>query len=450
METITLDPSSLEGDQSAFTMCFASTRFMYLHAIFEYLNPLVTFAFPVVSTTLLFVGYWLKKHKTDKPGRPYKSSRSVVIFTFALLVSFTVSHLPWEIGNLVFIHDASTHQTKQLVVLRGLHIFSFCRGFWNIFIFGGFRRYVCKKEKALQHFREQRSLQVPRTSLAIPMADRPASLSILDSDPSVSRRYSSDYTISRRPSSGEESCMIPGVAALNNENSSSSAIGEHQHLHHHHQLQQHLQVTTALETHRSHHPDDDGENKASAATTTTSTTTTSTTSKLPPTAGVSKVPVLVENCLIPRSPCFHQQPRRFSFVTITSPDTIVRDVPVYGGQLHVPKFRHGNSRHSTSRRSASTKTKHKPETDYAHAQNDRENESESESSKLLDAEDDDSSTNGNSNSSSNSNGNNPLPTTSPKDNISCSNSSSSLLFPCRHNSIDRRKSAPDGAKNFGN
>lgn len=179
-------------------LCFASTRFMYLHDIFEVLNPIVTFTFPALSSSLLFIYFIRNKQEADKPGRPYKSSKSVVIFTFALLVSFVASHLPWEIATLVLNYHAEEHNTRQLVSLKILHLLSFSRGFWDIFIFGGFRHYVCKKEKALAHFREQRSLHVQRTSLAIPFQDRGMSTSLLDSDPSVSRRYSSD--VSRRPS----------------------------------------------------------------------------------------------------------------------------------------------------------------------------------------------------------------------------------------------------------
>ncbi|CAG5121343.1 unnamed protein product [Candidula unifasciata] len=172
-------------------LCFASSRFMYLHDIFEVLNPLVTFIFPALSCTLLFIYFVRNKQEADKPGRPYKSSKSVVIFTLALLVSFVASHL---------------HGKLQLF-LKILHLLSFSRGFWDIFIFGGFRHYVCKKEKALAHFREQRSLQVQRTSLAIPFQDRGMSTSLLDSDPSVSRRYSSD--ISRRASALDDiSCQF--------------------------------------------------------------------------------------------------------------------------------------------------------------------------------------------------------------------------------------------------
>ncbi|BFZ14584.1 hypothetical protein BsWGS_17623 [Bradybaena similaris] len=179
-------------------LCFASTRFMYLHDIFEVLNPIVTFTFPALSSSLLFIYFIRNKQEADKPGRPYKSSKSVVIFTFALLVSFVASHLPWEIATLVLNYHAEEHNARQLVSLKILHLLSFSRGFWDIFIFGGFRHYVCKKEKALAHFREQRSLHVQRTSLAIPFQDRGMSTSLLDSDPSVSRRYSSD--VSRRPS----------------------------------------------------------------------------------------------------------------------------------------------------------------------------------------------------------------------------------------------------------
>ena len=188
-------------------LCFASSRFMYLHDIFEILNPLVTFTFPTVFSSLLFVYFVWNKKEADKPGRPYKSSKSVVIFTFALLVSFAASHLPWEIATLVLSHDATRHYSRQLVSLKILHLMSFSRGFWDIFIFGAFRHYVCKKEKALAHFREQRSLHVQRSSLAIPLTDRAVSTSLLDSDPSVSRRYSSD--VSRRPSAFDDgpSCV---------------------------------------------------------------------------------------------------------------------------------------------------------------------------------------------------------------------------------------------------
>ncbi|KAH9489359.1 hypothetical protein Btru_056455 [Bulinus truncatus] len=207
VENVNLLPDR-SSPTSEFFLCFASNRFMYLHDIFAVLNPLVTFTFPAFCSSLLFLYFLKNKREADKPGRPYKSSKSVVIFTFALLVSFVASHLPWEIATLVLNHDAPEHYADQLVSLKVLHLISFSRGFWDIFIFGAFRHYVCKKEKALAHFREQRSLQVQRTNLAIPMSDRPMSTSLLDSDPSVSRRYSSD--ISRRASAFDDphSCQI--------------------------------------------------------------------------------------------------------------------------------------------------------------------------------------------------------------------------------------------------
>nr|KAI8757130.1 beta-1 adrenergic receptor-like [Biomphalaria glabrata] len=211
VENVNLLPAARSPE---YFLCFASNRFMYLHDIFAVLNPLVTFTFPALCSSLLFLYFLRNKREADKPGRPYKSSKSVVIFTFALLVSFVASHLPWEIATLVLNHDAPAHYADQLISLKVLHLISFSRGFWDIFIFGAFRHYVCKKEKALAHFREQRSLQVQRSNLAIPMSDRPMSTSLLDSDPSVSRRYSSD--ISRRASAFDDphSCQIehhPGV-----------------------------------------------------------------------------------------------------------------------------------------------------------------------------------------------------------------------------------------------
>ena len=206
VEVVTLVGSPDRRTKDLF-LCFASSRFMYLHDIFEILNPLVTFVFPTVFSSLLFIYFVWNKKEADKPGRPYKSSKSVVIFTFALLVSFVASHLPWEIATLVLSYDATRHYSRQLVSVKVLHLMSFLRGFWDIFIFGAFRHYVCKKEKALAHFREQRSLQVQRSSLAIPLTDRAVSTSLLDSDPSVSRRYSSD--VSRRPSAFDDgpSCV---------------------------------------------------------------------------------------------------------------------------------------------------------------------------------------------------------------------------------------------------
>ncbi|GFS19923.1 D(4) dopamine receptor-like [Elysia marginata] len=206
VEVVTLVSAPERRTKDLF-LCFASSRFMYLHDIFEILNPLVTFVIPTVCSSLLFVYFVWNKKEADKPGRPYKSSKSVVIFTFALLVSFASSHLPWEIATLVMSYDATRHYSRQLVSVKVLHLMSFLRGFWDIFIFGAFRHYVCKKEKALAHFREQRSLQVQRSSLAIPLTDRAMSTSLLDSDPSVSRRYSSD--VSRRPSAFDDgpSCV---------------------------------------------------------------------------------------------------------------------------------------------------------------------------------------------------------------------------------------------------
>ncbi|KAK7097096.1 adenosine receptor A3-like [Littorina saxatilis] len=134
-------------------VCFASTRFQTLVQIFVVLDFFVTFLFPVVGSVVLFTVFWKGREALRQPGRPYRSSTSVIIFTFALLVSFVLCHFPLEVVALhVQSHDVSAHQ-DEFLAYKVCQLMSFTRGFWDVFIFGVFRHYVCRKERALAVFR---------------------------------------------------------------------------------------------------------------------------------------------------------------------------------------------------------------------------------------------------------------------------------------------------------
>ncbi|KAL8589865.1 hypothetical protein ACOMHN_023952 [Nucella lapillus] len=183
-------------------VCFSSTRFQWLVDVFELLDFFVTFFLPVTAAGVLFGVFWRKRETVRAPGRPYRSSTSVIIFTFALFVSFCLCHLPLEIATLHVHKRDVTARSDDFLVYKVCQMTSFTRGFWDVFIFGVFRHYVCRKERALAVIRGsrygtegrgaeeaggeggQRGVTSP-TSLTVPVTGPPPSTSLLDSDQEV-------------------------------------------------------------------------------------------------------------------------------------------------------------------------------------------------------------------------------------------------------------------------
>ncbi|XP_050416816.1 uncharacterized protein LOC126830471 [Patella vulgata] len=183
-DTAYVEISELPNQKLA--MCFVAEKFLDLYAIFLVLDFLIIFLFPVCATAALFIAFALTKNPANQPGRLYKPSLSILVFAFALFMCFVCCHLPAEIAAFCIDHRTGLYQFTDLSAYKILHIFSFTRGFWDLFIFGTFRHYVCKKEKVLAQMREvkvQNSLGIPTVA--------PASTSLLDSDQEVSQRASS-------------------------------------------------------------------------------------------------------------------------------------------------------------------------------------------------------------------------------------------------------------------
>jgi uncharacterized membrane protein YgcG len=165
--------SAFVQNYSSAHVCFSSTRFQKLVDIFVVLDFFITFLLPFLASSLLFAVFWRRRRDTRAPGRPYRSSTSVIIFTFALLVSFFVCHVPLELVAL-HVHrntairsddvsmnavyrksDVTSPDHADFLVYKMCQLVSFTRGFWDVFIFGVFRHYVCRKERALASFRDQ-------------------------------------------------------------------------------------------------------------------------------------------------------------------------------------------------------------------------------------------------------------------------------------------------------
>ena len=103
--------------------CFISQRFLYLYDFFVALDFLVTFLLPSLGALLMFLLLVLKKTPREQPGRLYKSSRSIVVFTFAVFMCFVVCHLPMEITALCIDHRGQVYFTSQLGIYKVLHLF---------------------------------------------------------------------------------------------------------------------------------------------------------------------------------------------------------------------------------------------------------------------------------------------------------------------------------------
>ncbi|XP_046553839.1 uncharacterized protein LOC124263298 [Haliotis rubra] len=176
-------------------LCFVSESFMYLYQIFLVLDFLIIFLFPSIGTFGLFVIFVTRNRNAYQPGRPYKPSLSVIVFTFALFVCFVACHLPLEIISFLIDHRAASFLTNDASAYKVLQMFSFTRGFWDLFIFGAFRHYVCRKEKALAQMRDQRSKQ---QCLSLDIPQQAFSTSLLDSDQEVSARNSHSSGDSRQ------------------------------------------------------------------------------------------------------------------------------------------------------------------------------------------------------------------------------------------------------------
>ncbi|ESP01960.1 hypothetical protein LOTGIDRAFT_157092 [Lottia gigantea] len=173
------------GKNHYLAMCFVAENFLDLYQIFRILDFLIVFLFPVCATTTLFVTFALAKNPSHQPGRLYKPSLSILVFAFALFMCFICCHLPAEIVTFCIDHR-NTYLISDLSAFKILQMFSFSRGFWDLFIFGTFRHYVCKKEKVLAQMREIKQ----QNSLGIPTV-APVSTSLLDSDQEVSQKVSS-------------------------------------------------------------------------------------------------------------------------------------------------------------------------------------------------------------------------------------------------------------------
>nr|KAG5706254.1 hypothetical protein BaRGS_019581 [Batillaria attramentaria] len=196
-----VDWSVIEGVGPNYSahVCFSSTRFQQLVDVFVVLDFAVTFVAPVMVSGFLFAVFWRQRGQVRAPGRPYRSSTSVIVFTFALLVSFVTCHVPLEVVALaVDKHDVDGSNGGDFRVYKACQLVSFTRGFWDLFIFGVFRHYVCRKERALASFRVHRPAPLvarepraeepvlsPRCSLAVPNVGSPPSTSLLDSDQEV-------------------------------------------------------------------------------------------------------------------------------------------------------------------------------------------------------------------------------------------------------------------------
>lgn len=200
------------GSSSAY-VCYSSSRFEYLTDIFVVLDFLVTFLAPVLAAYILFGVFWKNRKAVRAPGRPYRSSTSVIVFIFALLVCFTFSHVLIEVVTLVMRKRGLTKaESGDLKLYKASQLLSFTRGFWDVFIFGMFRHYVCRKERALAFFRESRYGQdgslgastavragergdggpsSPLTCLTVPNTGPPPSTSLLDSDQELTPHASS-------------------------------------------------------------------------------------------------------------------------------------------------------------------------------------------------------------------------------------------------------------------
>lgn len=203
------------GSNYSTHVCYSTTRFPRLVGAFVVLDFLVTFLLPVLGASLLFAVFWSRREEVRAPGRPYRSSTSVIIFTFALLLSFLLCHLPQEVAALhVHKREAGLGTRDDFLAYKVCHLMSFTRGFWDVFIFGVFRHYVCRKERALALFRgsrtgpggegsveggagggggggrgegegEEGGLASPNACLTVPTSRPPPSTSLLDSDQEV-------------------------------------------------------------------------------------------------------------------------------------------------------------------------------------------------------------------------------------------------------------------------
>lgn len=190
------------GSNYSSYVCFSTTKFPRLVGAFVVLDFFVTFFIPVAGCAAMFGVFWRKRESVRAPGRPYRSSTSVIIFTFAIFISFLICHLPLEMAALVHVQKRDLSSRRdEFLLYKVCHLMSFTRGFWDVFIFGVFRHYVCRKERALALFRGSRygpegrggeegggdgqGVATPAACLAVPTVGPPPSTSLLDSDQEV-------------------------------------------------------------------------------------------------------------------------------------------------------------------------------------------------------------------------------------------------------------------------
>ena len=172
-------------------LCFISIQFMHVFKVFVVLDFLVMFLLPSLGTLCLFVVFVSKKTTTYQPGRPYRPSISVIVFTFALYVCFVVCHFPLEVTMFLIDYNSALILINDASAFRLFQLFSFSRGFWDLFIFGTFRHYICRKEKVLAQMRDQRAVVQNHGKLSLEIPVQPYSTSLLDSDQEISQRMSS-------------------------------------------------------------------------------------------------------------------------------------------------------------------------------------------------------------------------------------------------------------------